>query len=215
MSIKEFREIEPKSSDIIPDIINFIDFELPKLAKEKCFNKNTNEDRLTEIFFIHIYNAQIHNTRLGSISFLLQKTQYGSSKVDMAVLTGYTTVLFTIEAKVLPKQKENKKAPEHDYVYAGTSSGGIQRFKKGKHGVDNNNKPLPESGVIAYIKENDFDYWLNIVNQWILQAGWRDSEKLEKIYFKSIARLISKHSRQTKQPDTPDITLHHFWVYVA
>jgi hypothetical protein len=64
--------------------------------------------------------------------------------------------------------------------------------------------------MIAYIKENDFEYWFSKVNQWVLDANWGEAEQLEKIYFKSIGKLFSRHTRQK----TVDVSLYHFWIYV-
>ncbi|GEM_PF-844809 len=212
MSIKEFREIEPNSSDkIIVDLLYYIESRLPEFINSPEFSnvlahkKNENQHSLS--FCLYMTNGC-----KSIFCFQRENSQLGSSTIDIGIYFG-SSLIFTIEAKILPTPKTKSRCV-HEYVYA-EKCGGVQRFKQGNHGVDNRNNYFLESGMIAYIKENDFDYWLNTVNQWISQVGWHDSEKLEKVYFKSIARLISKHSRQTKQPDTPDITLHHFWVYVG
>ncbi|MCI0513785.1 hypothetical protein L0128_11270, partial [candidate division KSB1 bacterium] len=97
---------------------------------------------------------------------------------------------------------------EHEYVYG--KGAGIQRFKDGFHGIDNRGNPLSDNGMIAYITEKDFEYWLSKINQWILDAQWSDSEQLTKIYFTTIAKLFSQHPRQA----TTALRLHHFWIEV-
>jgi hypothetical protein len=141
--------------------------------------------------------------------FSRENAQSGSHTIDIGVYQG-SNLIFTIEAKLLPTPKGTRKKPraEHEYVYG--RGAGIQRFKDGFHGVDNRSKPLSESGIIAYIKEQKFEYWLSKINQWILNARWDKSEQLEKIYFKSIGKLLSKHPRQ----EAPDIRLYHFWIYI-
>ena len=64
--------------------------------------------------------------------------------------------------------------------------------------------------MIAYVKENDFEFWHHKVNQWIIDANWNDSEQLQKVYINAIARLRSSHKRS----DNTEVILYHFWVYV-
>jgi len=85
----------------------------------------------------------------------------------------------------------------------------MQRFREGVHGLDSNETFLPESGIIAYIKDSDFDFWLKEINQWIIDAAWNKSEQLQKAYFKNTAKLSSQHSRYGSP-----LILHHFWVKV-
>jgi hypothetical protein len=120
-------------------------------------------------------------------------------------------LIFTIEAKLLPTPKGNSKnlRDEHEYVYG--EGAGIQRFKDGNHGRDNLDNILPENAMIGFLKENDFDFWLQKINQWVRDANWVESEILEKIYFKSTGKLKSKHRRSDKS----DLLLHHFWIKVA
>mgnify|MGYP000050050197 CR=1 FL=1 len=44
--------------------------------------------------------------------------------------------------------------------------------------------PLLENGLIAFIKQDDFEHWYEKINQWILDANWDSSEQLQKVYFK-------------------------------
>ena len=118
-------------------------------------------------------------------------------------------LIFTIEAKLLPTPVTGSKRNEFEYVYG--KGGGIQRFKDGNHGVDNQDSYLLENAIIAYIKENDFDFWLETINTWILAAKWDKSELLKADYFKIIAKLKSIHSGV----NSSEVNLHHFWVNVV
>src|SRR5690606_38663730 len=91
-----------------------------------------------------------------------ENTQVGSHTIDIGIYHG-SILIFTIEAKLLPTPTQSSPRTEHEYVYG--RGAGIQRFRDGVHGVDNQNKPLPENGLIAYIKEQDFDHWLSKINQ--------------------------------------------------
>src|SRR5258706_9862951 len=70
--------------------------------------------------------------------------------------------IFPIECKRLPTPTENER-DEREYVTnePGTN-GGIQRFKLGYHGASHN-----FGGMVAYVQEENFDYWLGKVNGWI------------------------------------------------
>jgi hypothetical protein len=136
--------------------------------------------------------------------FGCENAQKGSSVIDIGVYFG-SILIFTIEAKLLPIPERE----EFEYVYG--KGGEIQRFKDGKHGVDNSNNFLPENGMISYIKEKDFDYWFDKINQWIVEAGWHESEKLTQKYPNQNDKYESKHHRI----DNSFLKLHHFWVSVT
>ena len=205
----EFIEIDVGSSNqAILDLIKYIKESLPEFPNSQEFvdilekKKNENQHSLS----LCIYMA---NRSKSKYSFIRENAQKGSYTIDMGIYQG-SNLIFTIEAKVLPTPKGTKKKPraEHEYVYG--KGAGIQRFRDGFHGVDNQDNPLSENGMIAYIKEKDFEYWLSKVNQWVLDAQWDKSEQLEKIYFKSIGKLFSKHPCQK----AAGVSLYHFWIYV-
>lgn len=117
---------------------------------------------------------------------------------------------FSIEAKRLPTPGSKR---EKEYVIGSKNNGGIERFKTGKHGSQ-----LKDSGMIGFIQENDFKYWNNKINEWIVELTrmdsesdikWHESEILRPKHFKkTIAQLISKHDRNNKS----NIVLCHLWV---
>ncbi len=206
----EFREIDEGSSDkAISDLIKYIEEKLPDFTNSQEFvdilEKKKNENQHSLSFCVYMTNGC-----KSAYYFSRENAQKGSHTIDIGVYQG-SNLIFTIEAKLLPTPKGTKKESraEHEYVYG--KGAGIQRFRDGFHGVDNQDNPLSENGMIAYIKENDFEYWLFKVNQWISDAQWDESEQLKKIYFKSIAKLFSRHSRLK----TSDVTLYHFWIYTV
>lgn len=142
--------------------------------------------------------------------FSRENAQKGSSTVDIGVYMG-ANLLFVIEAKLLPTPlNETKQKPRYEYEYVYGKGAAIQRFKDMQHGVDNADIPFSDSGIIAFIKDYDFNFWFEKVNQWISDAKWDISEKLEKVSIDTTANLISAHPRT----DGSMIRLHHFWVYV-
>ncbi len=128
------------------------------------------------------------------------------------------TALFVIEAKILPTPSPKKREKEYvigeNFKVSGEKkcNGGIERFKIEKHGFS-----LKESGLIAFIENDNFTNWINKINIWIdelskVEYNWSVDEKLNNLeidddysYSKSIAKLnIPK-----------EIVLHHFWVNLS
>lgn len=128
------------------------------------------------------------------------------------------TALFVIEAKILPTPSPAKREKEYvigeNFKVSGEKkcNGGIERFKIEKHGFS-----LKESGLIAFIENDNFTNWINKINIWIdelskVEYNWSVDEKLNNLeidddysYSKSIAKLnIPK-----------EIVLHHFWVNLS
>lgn len=137
-----------------------------------------------------------------------ETSQEGSSTIDISVRVPGGMVIFTIEAKVLPTPVSGERK-EYEYVYG--KGGGIQRFKDNKHGLNDKGDLLPENGMIAYIKGHDFEYWLDKVNQWIIEAGWGIEEILTPKYPNQNDKYTSQHTRI----DNSILTLYHFWVKVS
>ncbi len=207
MGIADFKMLEP--ANIVNDLVIFVEKQLPLFVSSEEFvdilekKKNENQHSLSFcVFMTNECNSKFY--------FARENIQKGSSVIDIAVYKG-STLIFTIEAKLLPtpKGKGSDLRAEHEYVHG--KGAGIQRFKDGKHGRDNTDKLLNESGLIAFIKESDFDFWLEKVNQWIMDVRWGKGELLKKVYFKSTGKLLSTHTRSNCQ----NITLHHFWVVVS
>jgi len=209
--MREFQEFE--RNELIEELIDYIESELPKFVSSQTFSKimvvKKNETQHSTAFVLFMLKNQ------NKFSFIPEVAQVGTHKIDVAVYDKLSDeMLFTIEAKILPTLPGTKKKPraESEYVYSnlGESGAGIQRFRLGYHGVNDEQIQLPENGMLAYIKCEDFNFWLAKVNQWILDAKWDQSEQLEKIHFNSIGKLKSKHPTANGSK----MILHHFWVKV-
>lgn len=201
--IKEFRVLEP--NNLVENLIAFIEEQLPNFTRSNEFVdivvKKKNEDQHSTAFCVFMTN------RCNSVfCFQRENAQKGSRTIDIGVYSG-STLIYTIEAKLLPTPKGPKRN-EHEYVHG--KGAGIQRFKDEAHGLDNEDNLLNESGLIAYLKKNNFEYWFIKINQWIADAKWGEDEKLEIVGINSIATLKSMHLRRNKSK----ISLYHFWVYV-
>lgn len=202
--IKGFKQLE--SNHLVKELLAFIDQELPGFMPSEEFisilqnKKNENQHTLSFCVFMT-------NKCFSRFYFARENAQKGSSVVDIGVYYG-ANLIFTIEAKILPIPQSGKtnSRDEHEYVYG--KGAGIQRFKEERHGVDNKGCLLAENGMIAFLKERDANYWLQKVNNWIIEANWPQSEMLELIKSETLALLRSKHTRA----NTSELTLHHFWI---
>jgi len=210
--INTFRELEPNS--VVKDLVELIDRNIGNFSSSDSFinilKKKKNENQHSEAF-CNFMNLRTRNKSITLIQFQREIAQKGNRTVDIGVYLG-TILVYTIESKLLPTPKGSKGSPRNEYEYVYGKGGGIQRFKDNHHGLDHDENLLRENGLIAFVKENKFDFWHKKINQWILDASWNKSERLKKVYFNSTtARLNSNH----KRIDGSDVILHHFWVYVV
>lgn len=205
--LHEFTQLRP--SRIINDLLQLIDTCLPGFTSSDEFirileqKKNENQHSLS-------FCAYMTNRCASKFYFGRENPQLGSSVVDIGIYFG-GNLIFTIEAKLLPTPKSTKRKPrqEHEYVYG--DGAGIQRFREEKHGLDNAGNLLPESGMIAFVKEENHAYWHNKVNEWIVAAQWPDTEMLTGITSEPITMLSSTHVRKGKSK----IVLYHYWIKVS
>jgi hypothetical protein len=188
-------------------LVNFIEKEIVDFKGSEQFinilmkKKNENQHSLAFCVYMTFQSNQEYY-------FARENAQKGSSVIDIGIYNKIGVLLFTIEAKLLPIPIPSKKSTRKEYEYVYGKGAGIQRFKEGNHGVDNTDEPLLESGLIAFIKENDIEFWYQKINQWILDAEWEASEQLQKT--KLDYKFISDHSRINAK----NVKLHHFWVKV-
>lgn len=209
--IKGFKVLEP--SALIFELINHIEQWLPSFVGshtfEKIIIKKKNETQHSTAFNVFMMKNQ------DKFTFMNEVAQLGSYTIDIGVYEKASDdLIFTIEAKVLPTPVGTKSNPrsESEYVCSlpGHRGAGIERFKMGYHGLDNEDLPLPINGMLAYIKEKEYNDWLIAVNNWVKSADWDISEQLQKKYISTTAKFESKHKRKDKTP----LLLHHFWVKV-
>lgn len=204
--IETYRELNPSKE--IQKLVTFVGDKLPFFIQSDEYNeilrKKKNENQHSMALC-----AYMTNTCQSKFYFCRENAQEGSSTIDIGVYKG-ANLIFVIEAKLFPTPKGTKQKPRFEYEYVYGKGAGIQRFKDGAHGVDNENSPFSDGGMLAYVKENDFAFWHSKVNQWILDAEWDFSEQLQKVSLDKTATFVSAHTRR----DGSIIRLHHFWVYV-
>jgi hypothetical protein len=187
---------------------------IPAFSNSKVFqqiDENSDEDHYTELLI-----KFLDKNTPSRFKFFNQATQNKSGRkartVDIGIYLSYDELfnyIFCMEAKYLPTSN-----------YVTGDSAAIKRFKKCEHGLSNRNpkigKPLPENGIVAYVKKDDFTTHENKINQEIIRLAksetpdkfnlvWAESEQLQKTKFDY--KFISNHSRE----NAPNVKLHHFW----
>lgn len=149
-----------------------------------------------------------------SVNFFF-KSEYKEDrrKVDFGVIfaTPYTNskAFFVIEAKRLTDRLPRDRKKE----YVRGNYGGIERFKKNKHG-----KGLSQSAIVGYVQDYDFSHWHTLINSWIQDAIqdddlWKEADKLqshESVNENSLAQCNSVNLRE----DGSTIKLTHLWIEV-
>jgi len=173
---------------------NLLDFkinsnELIKGKEEVCYNKQLltfldRRLRFTNHQFIIEGNQINKEAKYPDIEFLMLKNENNQS-------------FFDIECKRLNSTFTN----QHVSQYVNGNTGGIQRFKENKHGVD-----LPQSAMIGYVETNDFNFWHEKVNSWIMDSN----EHLKILKNNNISKLESEHQRSGSK--ISKIKLTHFWL---
>ncbi|MEZ4886134.1 MAG: hypothetical protein R3E32_15470 [Chitinophagales bacterium] len=204
--IDTFRELKPNK--LTQRLLTYIGDAFTLFTQstefENVLKKKKNENQHSKAFCVFMTNHC-----KAKYNFQGENAQWGSHTIDIGVYKG-AVLIFVIEAKLLPTPKGTKQHPRFEYEYVYGKGSGIQRFKEGKHGVDNEDIPFSDCGVIAFVKENEFDFWHKKVNQWVLDAEWETSEQLQILKMDDIAAFLSAHLRE----DDSKVRLHHFWVKV-
>jgi hypothetical protein len=123
---------------------------------------------------------------------------------------------FHIECKRLPTPLSGGRS-EKEYVRGNDTDGGIERFKKEKHGSS-----IAFSAIVGYVERDSFDDWFSRVNGWIMEfassspdtdIAWTSEDILSKQpnamrSGNDIICFRSTNSRITYAP----IVLYHFWI---
>lgn len=221
----EYKNIS--NGQYIESVVSFLERYLPIFPIYTPIEKSDSEWFLNddlEIFFNHEAKCTSDTGEEYPFFFKAEpKDRIEKGKPDLGTYISIKsqrsrTPFFTIECKRLPTPRSTV---EEQKEYVTGLKGGIARFKRNEHGVD-----LAINAMIGYVEKEDFNYWQNQINSWILELdqkiefgksnikdiNWTKNEVLESVYFKEIARLHSKHPRVDSI--LTEILLIHFWVKV-
>lgn len=129
--------------------------------------------------------------------------------------------LIKFEAKrlnsTLPKQREKEYVcGEYSGGKCTKNSGGIERFKNGRHGKD-----VINAAIIGYIQTDTSKHWLQKVNEWIKEQTtnpsdskliWNNSDEL---ILENQIGTFSHYSSFSYRTFGDEIRLKHFWIDIS
>jgi len=182
----------------IISLLNFLELHIPDFPIKMKVVKNTDE-RIINQKLLRFFSGQ--SSLFIFIPENLDEKGENISKPDFGIYEKIKVVdydqqrFFDIECKRLYDTTKSKQ-------YVSGKTGGIQRFKENKHGVD-----LPYSAMIGYIEIENFNFWHKKVNSWISE----NEEHLKFVEINKIAKLKSIHKRNIEKTK---IELTHFWVKI-
>lgn len=185
------------------------------------------EDRLTETLADHLNSAAYLSAHMNHVQFRTEAGDEVNAKSTMdlsvkplaapLVIEGRRTTIFQTILPIECKRLPTPRTPDRDsreYVFsAKKASGGIQRFKEGKHAASHR-----LAGMIGYVQEETCADWYGHTKEWInglileKQKGWDTSDQLRLEHEdpgRRVTVLSSKHSRANRRGD---IELRHLWI---
>jgi hypothetical protein len=191
-------------------VIEFIENNISTFINE--YVDGSNEKGLNNNFAICMNNQIDKESFTFHHGYVEDTTTGNSSEVDIGIIiNSQKKAFFVLEAKRLDTLEKYR---EREYIIANKSNGGgIERFKRDKHG-----NGLVLSGMIGYIQIDDFDTWKDKINSWIDEEIkspsssdliWITNDKLvEENQNTQTAQYTSIHNRLSKK----DINLTHLWI---
>ena len=215
----------------VESIIAFVREELPRWRDDPNRSTREAENTLNSELCIHLNSRARHSLPMICFHHQPEEEDNVSRHPDLSAnpaesrwFSGasysryYSTYkpLVVFEGKRLPTPSSNR---EHEYITGLTKvTGGIQRFKLGVHGAQNQMAVL-----IGYVQGETLNFWHQQINGWICQLAegtlsdgqnWNTTEQLKN--FKEnvetkVANSVSNHSRASSGVGD-SIELHHLWV---
>lgn len=129
--------------------------------------------------------------------------------------------LIKFEAKrlnsTLPKQREKEYVcGEYSDGKCTKNSGGVERFKNGRHGKD-----VINAAIVGYIQTDSPKHWLQKVNEWITEQvtspsdsklTWNNKDSLN---LDNQTGTFSHYSSLSYRIFGDEIRLKHFWIDIS
>ncbi|NMZ77304.1 hypothetical protein HBO32_29845 [Pseudomonas nitroreducens] len=207
-------------------LIDFIADELPKWRDRSDRRSESAETVLTSQLCAHMNSA----SRKSSWDFLQFRTEepdesVAGRKIDLVPAPCGCTVwidgrrhtdfdpLLPIECKRLPIPAGIKR-DKLEYLYSRYSStGGVDRFKAGRHGAAH-----MLGAMIGFIQEGAIAPWEKKMDLWtkaLVRAkvgGWQKTDKITLHDHDSVRKLGVLKSSHVRNAGLADIELRHLWV---
>lgn len=225
-SIKEipFQNISKGTSSIsfVEGIVSFLDKYIPEFSSaQSSYNKSSSEEDVTEGLLLFLQRKTRWNSEGKEYPYFFQpetpqrpisnkgKKRRADLGVNINTWDVAMELVYCIEAKRLPTGRVGSER-EKEYIVG--KGGGISRFKENLHGIDRNGKLLRKNGMIGYIQDSDFNYWVKKINEWIkYDTDWAEDELLRIDSISTHAKLSSTHIRGNNE----ELELNHFWINIA
>lgn len=209
------------------EIVSFIERELPVWRQRPELSQVEDEPRLNQSLCLHLDRASRHN--FDSIRFLQEPIQCSGRNADIGALPVNTITvegityqdyeqLLPIECKRLPTPSGSRRS-DLEYVHGmpGQRTGGIERFKHGLHGRDNQHALM-----IAYVQAESFAHWEKLINERLAKLAddgadgdWSPVESLTSAASVSgadVHRYNSRHRRHCPPCCSDCVEMEHLWV---
>lgn len=207
-------------------LIDFIADELPKWRDRPERKPETAETVLTSQFCAHMNSA----SRRSSWDFLQFRTEepdevVSGRKLDLVPAPSGCVVwidgrrhfdfdpLLPIECKRLPTPIGIKR-DKLEYLYSRYSStGGVDRFKEGRHGGVH-----ALGAMIGFIQDGEIAPWEKRLARWIKTlarakvGGWSVADRVTLRRYDAALRLGILQSLHTRSAGLGDIELRHLWI---
>lgn len=210
------------------EIVTFIEGELPVWRQRPEIAEVEDEPRLNQSLCLHLDTVSRH--QFDSIRFVQEPIQGAGRNADIGAFpTKAITVqgrgyqdheqLLPIECKRLPTPPDSRRS-DLEYVHGkpGQRTGGIERFKRGLHGRENEHALM-----IAYVQEKSFNHWSSAINTRLAHLAkqgsddglWQPAESLtqeDSAANPATKRLTSRHRRPKPHCCSDSVVIHHLWV---
>lgn len=210
---------------IVNKIFEYIAITLSTLDAKIDENENTITNRLCKClnfrkpceypFYFHHQNKENTKEETSTDFAVFGTSAYAQ---DHNIWSDDYPALVKFEAKRLSSKLPKKR--EKEYVHGEyqericvSNSGGIERFKNGRHGMD-----VAYAGLIGYIQTESSAYWFRKVNEWIQEQiksasdsnlVWRKEDLLVPDYAKG---TLSCYSSVSGRLHGDNINLKHLWI---
>jgi len=209
-------------------LTDFMSKHLPAWRDRSDRTVATGEDKLTYSLCLSLDQAAQHSTTWCHFRFMHQGPTEadGRRRMDLNVHLIQSEVVFAgreheleepvlrIECKRLPTPGPLSERDIREYVYSAMNTGGgIQRFKIGAHGADNE-----FAAMIGYVQDKDCGHWLAVVNDWVRDlstqgiAGWSKADCLSNVLESAASRTAVHASQHSRSNSSKAIQLRHLWV---
>jgi hypothetical protein len=222
-----------RDDGLIPNTIVFVRTQLAAWRDDPNRPKESSEKRLNPSLCAFLDRRA--RSECPMVQFLHEDPQRGTSTVDIGIHgTGEITLIeagsytsyepfMVIEAKRLPTPGKER---EREYVTgsnktSGGATGGIQRFKLGRHG-----SKVETAIIVGYVQKKSVHHWHETINRWITDLTgetssdgcvWIESDILEPLDFNDEQGTSTTMSRHQRSDDcrSSSIIIHHLWVVMS